>query len=727
MSQPSDKSSGVSNLSAFVLAFITILCVVMIGATGYVKYQLDRSETALAAPLVSASDQDTTALAANRAAAQDSFKLWGLILVLVAWCSLVLAASMSAGIYLVFRNRQAAPLRALAQSITNLSRGDMTTPIWGMERRDPIGELARAVDLARYHFSQLPDLSLMSEQGPVRLRFEGETRSLFQAMMSNIATDYERTRTQASGLMTSFAGQHEAVERLSHNLNTALTELQQHGSNSDAVLQKLSNNLNASATTLIRTQEKTAAELDKLVPYMQNRAQGMAEVTHIAGTKLTQTLQSLMEAEKSLRGNAALSQKSVQELATSTNQMSERLFAAVNLMQASGKILAEASDTAQSRFNEAVTTLSKGEGHLQQIITRAENRLQSTIGAEENMAALATRTESSAQKMETAVRSITERHESLSEQVVLATHRMEAIVASFDSAQRAMGDATSQVRRDGSLIGGLLQELRNNNDQLLSSLQQNSQIGSNAVQQLTERSAALMQKMEAQLTQQATTTETRINDLLTNSSTLSQQAQAATLSLTGTIAAMRTEHNRFMETRLQFSNTVDQLGMRLEQQAAATFGKTEQWASQSFTKLATLTEHLDSIASRLNMLGQLTGTLGSVAGQLGQLMPSLSQSPGDNAALSDSVLAELKTEWRQAMESVKAMRDDLTRLATEQHEILEEQIAALDQKLKSSGQDPVAQQQQAAILGDIVSTLARINDHVVHLDEAVHDLDSRKA
>ncbi len=684
-------------------------------------------QTALAAPLVSASDQDTTALAANRAAAQDSFKLWGLILVLVAWCSLVLAASMSAGIYLVFRNRQAAPLRALAQSITNLSRGDMTTPIWGMERRDPIGELARAVDLARYHFSQLPDLSLMSEQGPVRLRFEGETRSLFQAMMSNIATDYERTRTQASGLMTSFAGQHEAVERLSHNLNTALTELQQHGSNSDAVLQKLSNNLNASATTLIRTQEKTAAELDKLVPYMQNRAQGMAEVTHIAGTKLTQTLQSLMEAEKSLRGNAALSQKSVQELATSTNQMSERLFAAVNLMQASGKILAEASDTAQSRFNEAVTTLSKGEGHLQQIITRAENRLQSTIGAEENMAALATRTESSAQKMETAVRSITERHESLSEQVVLATHRMEAIVASFDSAQRAMGDATSQVRRDGSLIGGLLQELRNNNDQLLSSLQQNSQIGSNAVQQLTERSAALMQKMEAQLTQQATTTETRINDLLTNSSTLSQQAQAATLSLTGTIAAMRTEHNRFMETRLQFSNTVDQLGMRLEQQAAATFGKTEQWASQSFTKLATLTEHLDSIASRLNMLGQLTGTLGSVAGQLGQLMPSLSQSPGDNAALSDSVLAELKTEWRQAMESVKAMRDDLTRLATEQHEILEEQIAALDQKLKSSGQDPVAQQQQAAILGDIVSTLARINDHVVHLDEAVHDLDSRKA
>jgi len=86
---------------------------------------------------------------------------------------MIIASALAAGIYLTLRDRNSAPLRALSQSVKNMARGDMRTPIWGMERQDTLGELARAVDMARFQFSQLPDMAVMSDQGPVRLRFEG--------------------------------------------------------------------------------------------------------------------------------------------------------------------------------------------------------------------------------------------------------------------------------------------------------------------------------------------------------------------------------------------------------------------------------------------------------------------------------------------------------------------------------------------------------------------------
>ena len=48
-----------------------------------------------------------------------------------------------------------------------MAHGDMRTSIWGMERSDMVGELARAVDLSRYHFSQLPDIAVTAQRpGP---------------------------------------------------------------------------------------------------------------------------------------------------------------------------------------------------------------------------------------------------------------------------------------------------------------------------------------------------------------------------------------------------------------------------------------------------------------------------------------------------------------------------------------------------------------------------------
>lgn len=858
MTSNSVTKSKTIPLSTLVLCGIALICLVMIGVTGYVKYQLDRSEGTLAAPdtaftpdqelyqktthalgysgflaaaqnfmntrdraalgdmrmnfktaqeainrlgskaptsvrrdmtsimdifaslITKAEESDTTAygltstdlltaatslstlemrmhsaLASNRLSSYESVKSWGMWLMLIAWSSLIAIGGLTACLFFVIRNRQSEPMKALIQSLDNMVSGNMTAQIWGTERNDPVGEIARAIDRTRQRFLQIPDISVLSEDGPVHMKFEGESRSLFENMMKNISLSFEQARQNALGFTGTMNAQHDILASIISRFNGVLGQIQQQGTNYEETIQALSTSLTQAAESLAYTQTENNAQVGRLVPYMQERIQNMAEVTHLAGNQVTQSLQTLLKAETTLRGSATQSQQVVQQLANATNQMGERMFAALNLMQASGKKLNDTTETVKSRFNEAVDTLGRGENNLQQIITRAETRLASTINAEENMAALASRTESSAEKMEKAVNNICERHEGLSEQVITATHRMESIVASFDAAQRSMSEATTQVRRDGNLINSLLVELRANNDQLLSSVHQNSQTSFSAVQSLAEKSHALMQRLEIQIQQQAQSAEARIDELTAHGQVMAQQATSTTSTLAQTVSSLKNEQDKLSATRARFSDTITDIGTRFEQQATTTFGKTEQWAAQSFAKLSTIAEQVESVMQRLGMLGQLTGTLGTVAGQLGQLVPTLTQlqtnatpsyysdaptpvvDMSETKALivkqTEDVLNELQHQWHTAVVQMEAMHDQLAQIVVEQKDQLETRLVVMDKKLrdatenmKAAATEPENEERQADIMNEIISAISKINEHVIELDGVIEDAGLKK-
>ena len=443
------SAPSVGRLTAVVLGFVVFVCVAMIGAAGYMKYQVDRAESVLAAPDGAlGGDQDsfgrvrhdlgyggflgqaqkyalahdasgfaemkaeikssddivahlpdrtsaetrhemamivatfdaalqkisapatpanpeftaadlaplyaampvleervTASNAETRFAAQSKMQFWGMMLTLVCWISLILAAACAAGIYLVMRDKHSAPMRALAQSIQNMAHGDMRTAIWGIERQDMIGELARAVDIARYHFSHLPDLSLLSDQGPVRMRFEGETRSLFEAMMKAISRDSENIRTQSSSLTETANQQKDAISSVAAKVESVLQNILQHGQNGDQQIKQAIHEMVGSAESLKNAHAHAADQLNRLIPHIQDRAAGMAEITNITGKQIAQTLQSLTASEIGLKANAEQARGTLIKLASTADDLGERLFGAINLLQAGGKRHAERDDS----------------------------------------------------------------------------------------------------------------------------------------------------------------------------------------------------------------------------------------------------------------------------------------------------------------------------------------------------------------------------------------------
>lgn len=292
-----------------------------------------------------------TAIASNKTDVESQIQLWATALTLISWVSLIIASSLAAGILLVLRGRNSAPMRALAQSVKNMARGDMRTSIWGMERRDAIGELARSVDQARFHFSQLPDMSLLSEQGPVRIRFEGNTRSLFEAMMRVISRDSEQVHAQATTLTEAILKQQEALAHVVERVEAVLQNVEKRAISGDHQVRAALQGMLGSAESLKNAQEHAADQLNRIIPYLQERTQGIGEIAQITGKQVSQALQSLAQSERGLKSSAELSDAAIRKFSTTADTLGERMFGAINLLQASGKVLAETTEGAQSRFS----------------------------------------------------------------------------------------------------------------------------------------------------------------------------------------------------------------------------------------------------------------------------------------------------------------------------------------------------------------------------------------
>ncbi len=599
--------------------------------------------------------------------------------------------------------------------------------------------------------SRAPDLLLMSEDSsPIGVKFDGEAKSLFEAMMRNMSEDYERARAEISSLTAETAKQRDAILTLSSALASALEQFKRHGQDSDLAVQRLAQSLDSSAKTLLGTHQRAAAQIDKLVPYMQERAAGMAEITTMAGAKVTQVLQTLLQAGQEASGTVKQAGELAASMAASSSQLGEKLFSATNMVQSGGKKLAETLESIRAGMGAAASSITRSEEKLDKVISAAEQRLAASAKAGEAMISITSGAESclrrigdEAERISDSASCIEQKNDLLNEHLATASQRMESVAASFDAAQRSMGEASGQVRHSGGIMNALLQDLRANAEQVASNAASGGQAVAALTQQVSDRLQTVLRRMDDQTVLQCRMTEERIAELATSGTAMAQQANASAASLAQSVNLMRAENERIAAVRAKFAETIEGVGERLERQSALTLGRAEYLAEGSFAKLGELTESVEGIVQRLNMLGQLTGTLGNVAGQLGQLVPAIDNLRGGSApqsqpqviadfpssdALRTELSEEMRDQWNKAVVQIEAMHDQLAQMMVQQKDQLEMRLMVMDKKLRGetpapqAARDDGAMARQTSIMNEMIIALSKINDRVAELDDRIQTL-----
>jgi len=618
-----------------------------------------------------------------RLAAQNKMQFWAMLLTLASWCSLIIAAACAAGIYLTLRDKHSAPMRALAQSIQNMSRGDMRTAIWGTERQDVIGELARAVDIARYHFSHLPDLSLLSEQGPIRLRFEGGTRSLFEAMMKAISGDSENIREQSAALTHAVKQQKENISVIAEKVEVVLKNVLEHGQNGDQQIRQAIHGMIGSAEGLRNAHAHAADQLNRLIPHIQERASNMSEIAAIAGKQIGQTIQSLAASEIGMKTNAEHANTTLIKLAETADNLGERLFGAINLLQASGKVMAETVEQIKGRFGD------EAPAQVQQVdLTPLSQGLEEIMG---RLASLQAKMERPAEDRSGAMPDIGE---------LIASHiapKFEAIAQrvaqhNVDSAIKTNTALMEMGEKIEALTTGLPAELRQNLQEDLKGLSASIDMDG-----ISEKIGDLSAKMNGELRQ----------GLQEDLQRLAAQIDVAALG--EKILMLQAGLEKTVGLPLEITERMGDLWGQLAAQIEASRASLDQALHRDVSdRLGAFEESL--AATRI--------AVETAQAEMSRPAPKLAYS------LPPELQKQMFDQWTQMSAQIEASRTSLVGAISEQIDKMENRLAGRNSaSLSRTAADYATQrqiEQQTQILSELVATLGVIDEHMRQLKSEMH-------
>ena len=95
--------------------------------------------------------------------------------------------------------------------------------------------------------------------------------------------------------------------------------MQKYAAEGDIQLRQSLQGMIGSAQSLKTAQEHAADQLNRIIPYMQERALGLTEITQITGRQVAQVLQSLIATSRSLKDNADEGDATMRKLASAAD------------------------------------------------------------------------------------------------------------------------------------------------------------------------------------------------------------------------------------------------------------------------------------------------------------------------------------------------------------------------------------------------------------------------
>ncbi len=354
------------------------------------------------------------------AQALQDIRFWGLVLLM-----LVGLGPLGVGALLLEANRARSrqkdtALFLLMRSVESLATGDLYAPLWGLDRPDALGDLARALDRTRQRIGQIPDVTLMGENGPVPLKFEGESKTLFRALTQTLSEDYERVRKELSASA-------EALHQAEH---TTITH--------EAAINRAVTALNESSKHLEHTHTATVEHLNDLVPYTRERADDLADVARILQDQVPRLLQTLVR-----------SASETQELATRAHEGNSLLTAAAQTLAdqlgttsvAVGERIQrlDASATAVEERLCAVTDLvTQQVEKVQALTSRAQEGTEAALATQAAVEDLKAKTQDNADRASAALQAFSEHTTAVDAQTEATQTKLAELMATFGPAQESL-------------------------------------------------------------------------------------------------------------------------------------------------------------------------------------------------------------------------------------------------------------------------------------------------
>ena len=226
---------------------------------------------------------------------------WSQMLIICAFATLVLGLIAAAGLLQIGITQ---PLKSLTWSLRSIGNGRVNQPVWGTDRSDEIGEMARAGEKLRQSLTETEALREMANEGQINIRLEGAASTLLGETISEVVASVNHAtdalRRAAEGLQETQAAQQQASARQANDITGVTSKL-------DALV----TGVDRAHQTLTQAAETRLAHLDTLTGQLGEKGREIGEAFASIKSRTGHAIDGLTTSISAF-GNAASSVQSIQ-------------------------------------------------------------------------------------------------------------------------------------------------------------------------------------------------------------------------------------------------------------------------------------------------------------------------------------------------------------------------------------------------------------------------------
>ncbi|MEQ1755239.1 MAG: HAMP domain-containing protein [Micropepsaceae bacterium] len=277
------------------------------------------------------------------------------------------------------------PLKSLEQSLNAVSDGHVNQRIWGTDRSDEIGTMARAGEKLRKSLNETETLKALAQKGEVHLRLEGEASVLLEKLASGVTS-------AAEALMTATAEISETHQAQRQQFEESLQKLGDYGPKFDEIAMTVgkaakdafsgaSTNLHNSMSKLVTAAEERTGRLEQITGQFEQSGRQLSDAVDLVRVKTGNAVDGITTSITAFKKAADSAQAIQGAFFTACDRISSDASSTAENVRGLASQLNGVVDTVDNRLQQKLHGLDKLEAGIEATLGGIERRAKETTDA----------------------------------------------------------------------------------------------------------------------------------------------------------------------------------------------------------------------------------------------------------------------------------------------------------------------------------------------------------
>lgn len=526
--------------------------------------------------------------------------------------------------FLAFHTLLVGPLRRMEESVRKILDNGLQGHIWGLDRDDHYGALARRIDEVRNNIVKLSDMVVENADGKSYVQFGGRGAATFNTLVADIQDALSALNAKGERLEAITREKEASVKQLDETVEKTTQSLEAAVDASRLQLAGLQDEWIQRFTTLSSQHGHIQEQAGRLVEQFSRDMGTLRQVSVATGQRVTQMLQNLGSTDMDYKRAAKLSLEASQNFSKQAQELSEKLNAATTILRASGKVMQETTESTRARLMEAIASVTKHDDALKIFLDETADKTGRVTSLFDDMTASAGRVAQVVVSFDERMKQFEEKSDAAFTRIETGSTAIEGAASDLKQAQEVVAGSMHAMQSHTEMLASILATIRDEYTSFMTDWRGSLSEAIPAVNLLRE----ISQKLHTQLSDEWVLYAQQSRQLLaalehdvrTMNARTAQVAEDADKLISGLSSQTQRIGDSANAIDLQIAN----LSQRVEDAAGNVLRSNEHIVNLTSSQVREVHTAVTDMVQRLGILTQLTGTLGSVAGQLGQIVPALS-------------------------------------------------------------------------------------------------------